>query len=162
MEAFRFLPRRIYLDTSTLQTIFDNGEVIWEGEPFRPSAKAARMPGMAKEVEALRLIFMVNERAGFEFVVTAANLRGVVNWDRRRYTQWVRDVEDTWLIQSAGAEEPPKSEIFDEPRFGNISSNDRRFLQSALDWRCDASLTMERRLPTQAFYIERVTGLDCG
>jgi hypothetical protein len=37
--------------------------------------------------------------------------------------------------------------------------NDRQLLQEALDWRCDAFMTMERRLPTAATFIERETGL---
>ena len=40
-----------------------------------------------------------------------------------------------------------------------ISSKDRRLLQDALDWRCDAFMTMERRLPTAAAFIERETEL---
>ncbi len=40
-----------------------------------------------------------------------------------------------------------------------ISAKDRRLLQEALDWRCDAFMTMERRLPTAAAFIERHTGL---
>ena len=40
-----------------------------------------------------------------------------------------------------------------------ISVKDRRLLQEALDWRCDAFMTMERRLPTAAAFIERQTGL---
>jgi hypothetical protein len=38
--------------------------------------------------------------------------------------------------------------IFDDRRFGMISVKDRRLLQEALDWHCDAFMTMERRLPT--------------
>ena len=48
------------------------------------------------------MIFMVNERAMFEFVVTEASLREVVNRTHPGYTQWVYDVLDTWLIQSEG------------------------------------------------------------
>jgi type II secretory pathway component PulL len=40
-----------------------------------------------------------------------------------------------------------------------ISVKDRQLLQEALDWRCDAFMTMERRLPTAAAFIERQTGL---
>jgi hypothetical protein len=35
------------------------------------------------------MIFIVNERAMFEFVVTEAGLREVVNQTRPSYTQWV-------------------------------------------------------------------------
>ena len=49
--------------------------------------------------------------------------------------------------------------IFDDRRFGMISVKDRRLLQEALDWHCDAFMTMERRLPTAAPFNERETGL---
>ena len=68
------------------------------------------------------------------------------------------DVLDTWLIQSAG-EEPVPTSTFVDRRFGNISVKDRRLLQDALDVGCDGFLTMERRLPAQADFIQRATGL---
>jgi hypothetical protein len=40
-----------------------------------------------------------------------------------------------------------------------ISVKDRRLRQDALDWRCDAFLTMERRLPKAAEFIEQETEL---
>jgi hypothetical protein len=56
VSAWISLPRRIYLDTSTLQTVYDYGEVIWEGEPFEPIGRAAKVQGLAEEVDALRMI----------------------------------------------------------------------------------------------------------
>jgi len=41
-----------------------------------------------------------------------------------------------------------------------ISVMDCRLLQEALDWRCDAFMTMERRLPTAAPFIKQETGLQ--
>ena len=76
-----------------------------------------------------------------------------------RFTQWVYDVLDTWLIQSEGEEPPAPGTILENPRFGMISVKDRQLLQEALDWRCDAFLTMERRLPTAAAFVEQETGL---
>ncbi len=76
-RAWLGLPRRIYLDTSALQSIHDFGEVIFEGEPFAPVGRAARVEGLAAELEALQKIRPVNQRARFEFVVTAASLREV-------------------------------------------------------------------------------------
>src|SRR5258708_14314149 len=66
------LPRRIYLDTSTLQKLYDFGGGIFQGEPFRPVRRAAPVHGLADEIHALRRIFMVNERARFDFVGTHA------------------------------------------------------------------------------------------
>ena len=102
---------------------------------------------------------MVNERAMFEFVVTQASLREVVNRTHPGYTQWVYDVLDTWLIQSESEESPAPGRTFEDRRFGMISVEDRRLLQEALDWRCEAFMTMERRLPTAAAFIELQTGL---
>ena len=117
------------------------------------------MQGLADEIDALRMIFMVNERAMFEFVVTEASLREVVNRTHPSYTQWVYDVLDTWLIQSEGEKPPTPGTTFEDRRFGMISVKDRRLLQEALDWRCDAFMTMERRLPTAAAFVKRETGL---
>lgn len=153
------LPRRIYLDTSALQSLHDFGGQVFEGEPFVPAGRAGKVQGLADELDALRMIFTVNERAMFEFVVTEASLREVVARDRPRFTQWVNDVLDVWLIQSAGKEPPTPGTTFDDRRFGMISFKDRRLLQEALDWQCDAFMTMERRLPSAAEFIERETGL---
>jgi hypothetical protein len=157
--AWTSLPRRIYLDTSTLQKLHDFGGEVFEGEPFVPVGRAAKVKGLAGELDALWMIFLVNQRAMFEFVVTEASLREVVARDKSRFTQWVFDVLDTWLIQSEGEEQPQPGTTFDDSRFGMISAMDRRLLQDALDWRCDAFMTMERRLPTAAVFIERETGL---
>jgi hypothetical protein len=157
--AWLSLPRRIYLDTSTLQKLYDFGGEIFEGEPFEPVGRSARVHGLADEIDAMRMIFMINERAMFEFVVTEASLREVVNRAHPRYTQWVYDVLDTWLIQSEGEQPPTPGRTFDDRRFGMISVKDSQLLQEALDWRCDAFMTMERRLPTAATFIERETGL---
>ena len=159
VSAWLSLPRRIYLDTSTLQKLFDYGGVIFEGEPFEPVGRATRVKGLSDELDALRMIFLVNERAMFGFVVTDASLREVEGRDDPRYTQWVYDVLDTWLIQSASQEPPVPGTTFEDRRFGMISMKDRRLLQEALDWRCDAFLTMERRLPTAAAFIEHESGL---
>jgi hypothetical protein len=106
VRAWLSLPRRIYLDTSTLQKLYDFGAEIFEGKPFEPGGRASRVQGLADEVDALRRIFMVNKRPMFEFVVTEASLREVVNRAHPGYTQWVYDVLGTWLIQSEGEERP--------------------------------------------------------
>jgi hypothetical protein len=52
VTAWLLLPRRIYLDTSTLQKLFDYGDVIFEGEPFKPVGRAARVKGLSDELGA--------------------------------------------------------------------------------------------------------------
>jgi len=159
-RAWLSLPRRIYLDTSTLQSIHDFGGVIFEEESFSPVGRAARVEGLAAELDALRKVLLVNQRAMFEFVVTAASLREVQARNRTQFTQWVCDVVDTWLIQSEGQYPPTPGTTFGDPRFGMVSQKDHRLLQEALDWKCEAFVTMERRLPTAAAFIQWETRLQ--
>ena len=44
------LPRRIYLDTGTLQTTYDYGKTLWENELFEPLPRDVKVPGLADEV----------------------------------------------------------------------------------------------------------------
>jgi hypothetical protein len=70
VQAWLALPRRVYLDTSTLQTLYGFGDVVFEAEPFVPRGRASRVEGFVDELTALHDIFLVNERARFEFAVT--------------------------------------------------------------------------------------------
>jgi hypothetical protein len=80
--------------------------------------------------------------------------RGFQPW-QPSYTQWVRDVEDTWLIQSAGL----SPEATDQPRIGSVSTKDWVLIADALNTECDVFLTMDGPLVAQASVIERKTGL---
>jgi hypothetical protein len=44
VEAWLTLPRRIYLDTGTLQTLYDYGETLWDNEPFEPLRRDRQVP----------------------------------------------------------------------------------------------------------------------
>jgi hypothetical protein len=159
VRAFTALPKRIYLDSCTLQAMYDFGGVVFESEPFEPIGRAAKVEGFEDELDALRMIFLVNQRAMFEFVVTETSLREVVDRGRRGYTEWVHDVRDTWLVQSADVDIPPWGRTFLHRRFGMISRKDRILLQDALDLDCDAFMTMEQKLPTNDAFIEKWSGL---
>lgn len=153
--VFTGLPTRLYLDTGVLQRLWDFGGVVWEDEPFEPSARAARVPHLADDLEALRRIFEVNDRAGFEFVVTEASLREVEARGQAGYTRWVRDVEDTWLVQSEGVVHEPVA----VERLGSVSSKDWLLVHDALTTLCDGFLTVDRPLASQAPILVRKTGL---
>ena len=45
-------PRRIYLDTATLQTLYDYGETLWDNEPFEPLRRDRQVPGLSDELDA--------------------------------------------------------------------------------------------------------------
>lgn len=153
------LPRRIYLDTSTLQTIFDFGAEIFDGVEFTAVNRASRVEGLADEVDALRRILLVNQRAMFELAVTAASLREVHARHHDAYMKWAYEVAETWDSQCEGKDPPGSGVNLEDGHFGMLSTKDRCLLQEALDWRCQAFLTMERRLPRAAKFLQYQTGL---
>ena len=155
LDDWRSLPRRLYLDSGVLQVLFDYGETIWEDEPFVPTPRDRDVAGRREDVDALRFIMAINERAHFEFVVTAASIREVDNRGERRYAIWVRDVLDTWLVQSEG-EEPV---VLDRDRDPNVSTKDWLLLRDALAHRCDTFLTVDGPLVGQGANVEGRLGI---
>ena len=106
------------------------------------------------------MILKVNKRAQFEFVVSDASMKEVAARLEGRFLQWATDVRTTWNAQSEGETFEPSAELLSEPRFGMISRKDRILLQEAIDLRCDAFLTMERKLPTAAEFVRREGGIS--
>ena len=104
LSSWAALPRRLFLDTSTLQTLFDYGEHVWDNQTFVAIDRDRSFPGLEDEVGALRLIMAVNARAGFQFVVTDASLREVDDRHHQTYTSWARDVRDAWCQRRAGTD----------------------------------------------------------
>jgi len=86
--AWQRISRRTYLDTSALQAIFDNGGMIFEDEAYSPSSRALKVQGHQDDVEALRAILRVNERARFEFVVTDESVSEVDGSNEKGFSQW--------------------------------------------------------------------------
>jgi hypothetical protein len=97
-EQFAALPRRIFLDTSTLQTLESYGSFIWENEEPDLAASIHRIPGGCQELDALRSVFLVNERARFEFALSEHSLGEVAARGDSRYLQWAYDVMDHWEV----------------------------------------------------------------
>ena len=55
VRAWLSLPRRIYLDTSTLQNLYDFGGEIFEASHFNRAAGRPRVQGLADEIGALQI-----------------------------------------------------------------------------------------------------------
>jgi hypothetical protein len=162
-HPFERLPRRIFLDSCTAQTLRDYGEYIYEGEPIPGSGSIHRIPNGLANLEALRYIFLVNERALFEWIVSRNSLREADNKRDPGHMQWLWDIADHSITCLEGTGQTPESEALaarlKEPKFGYLSAKDRLLLEDALALRCDAFLTVERRLPRNAGHIERELGI---
>jgi hypothetical protein len=74
-DRFEALPRRLFVDSSTLQAMLDCGGAVFEGEEPPAGSRAIVIPGFLDDLEALRLIFLVNERAMFDVVLSSAASR---------------------------------------------------------------------------------------
>lgn len=157
------LPRRIFLDSCTAQTLRDYDYSIYEGEPIPETDRIHRVPAGIENVEALRQIFLINERALFEWIVSDASMQEAYEKGDSGHMQWLREIAHHSAVCLNGDASTPQSESvakrLDELMFGYLSGKDRLLLRHAILLRCEAFLTMERRLPRNAAHIERELGL---
>jgi hypothetical protein len=91
---FEEMPRRIFLDSSTLQTLQDYGGFLYENEPIDISDPIHRDPRGIAKLEALRNIMQVAKRAPFEFALSNNSFAEVQAKGDSRYLQWAYDVLD--------------------------------------------------------------------
>ena len=165
-DSFAALPRRLFLDSSTLQTLLDYGETVFEGvEPPRGD-RAHRMPGFLDDLDALHKVFLVNDRAMFDIVLSDDSLREVAEKGDAAYMRWALDVLDHWRARideyrggAFGGQGLIVSTRLDEPRFGYLSVKDKGLIRDALALECDAFLTMEKRLARNSRDLEGQLGL---
>ncbi len=157
------LPRRIFLDSCTAQTLRDYGGYIYEGELIEADDPIHRVTDGIANVEALRNIFLVNERALFEWIVSSGSVKEAGAKRDPGYLQWLWDIADhaDTCLESSGAtqESEALAARLDERKFGYLSKEDRLLLQHAVILRCEAFLTMERRLPRNSAHVQREVGI---
>ena len=163
------LPGRLFLDSSTLQTLEAYGEFVYDGDSIEPGARILAVPDGMRNCEALRDIMIVFQRGMFQLVLSENSLREVLARGRPTYLNWALEVLDycqgilSQYVES-GADAfsgggPRLSEKITGPQFGYLSKKDRALLADALALECDAFLTMDKKLARNAVHVERETGL---
>jgi hypothetical protein len=79
------------------------------------------------------------------------------------HMQWLWDIADHAEVCLEGDGPTVESRTFasqlGEPKFGYLSEKDRLLLREAVLLRCEAFLTVERRLPRNAAHLERELGI---
>lgn len=152
------LPRRIFLDSCTVQTLRSYDYFIYEGEPVSSTDRINKIPDGISNIEALRNIFLVSQRALFEWIVSQGSLEEARDKRDEGHLQWLYDIADHSEVCLANDGPTAESETLGarlrEPKFGYLSVKDRRLLQEAVILRCEAFLTVERKLPRNSRHIK--------
>jgi hypothetical protein len=163
-RSFESLPRRIFLDTCTAQTLRNYGSYIYEGEPIENSDRILRVPNGLANLDALRNIFLISERALFEWIVSHNSLREAYDKGDAGHMQWLWDIADHSEVcledDVPTTESKERATRLAETKFGYLSHKDRALLRDAIFLRCEAFLTVERRLPRNAKHIQRELGIE--
>ncbi|WP_413207596.1 hypothetical protein [Rhodospirillum sp. A1_3_36] len=155
-------PRRIYLDTGAFQAIQECGGFVFgeddmpEAEDFnsRSCPQILRRPDGQEILEYLRYIFMFDQRAMFDWIVSPASLAEIDAARCEARSRYARDVMDHSSI--CVADNPPSltaaemAKLMADPRFAGISTADRKLLVEAVALECDVFLTIEKKLPKSA------------
>ena len=161
--AFESSPRRIFLDSCAAQTLRDYGGYIYEGEPIPESDRIHGVTSGIANIKALRNVFLVNERAMFEWIVSNGSMQEAHDKGDSGHMRWLWDIADHSEVCLEGDGPTPESESLaarlDETRFGYLSEKDRLLLRHAIILRCEAFLTVERRLPRNGAHIEQELGI---
>ena len=162
-STFEEVPRRIFLDSSALQTLQTYGGFLYENEPLPLGNCIRRDPQGVAKLDALRIIMQVAERAPFEFALSSNSFAEVHQRGDARYLRWAYDVLDHWLACLEASEQPqgdPQAlAAIDSTSYDYLGSGDRALLKDALARECDAFLTMENKLPKCSEHIHKTLGI---
>lgn len=162
-SRFEDIPRRVFLDSSVLQTLQMYGGFLYENEPLPPGDRMRQDPKGVAKLDAPRFIMQVAERAPFEFALSANSFVEVQRKGDSSYLQWAYDVLDHWLAcleeseKLCGDSEPLAA--IESHAHDYLGRGDRALLKDAIALECDAFLTMENKLPKSAGHLERALGI---
>jgi len=167
--SFEELPRRLFVDSSTLQRLESYGEFIYDGGSIDEDDRIWLIPGGVDDIQALRRIMFVGQRACFELVLSDNSFREVEDSGRVSYIMWAYEVVGYWkdlLRNYADHGVAPFSGKGEElarklntSKFGYFGAKDRLLIRDAVLLECHAFLTMDKKLAKNAVHIEKEMGL---
>lgn len=157
------MPQRIFLDSSTLQTLQNYGGFLYENEPICENDPIHRdRDGIAK-LQALQSIMQIAERAPFEFALSENSFVEVKRRGDQAYLEWAYDVLDHWItcVDESGIPECSREALkcLDSSALGYLGNGDRALLRDAIMFGCDTFLTMENKLPKNSNHLRQSLGI---
>src|SRR5690349_14493315 len=127
-RAFESLPRRIFLDSCTAQVLREYGGYIYEAEPIPSIDRLHNVTDGIANIEALHDIFLINERAQFEWIVSRGSMREAEDKRDPGHMQWLWDIADHSAVclerDGPTAESTALAVRLDESKFGYLSDKD--------------------------------------
>lgn len=144
--------------------INETEEYIFEGEEIAPENRWLKRYGI-KELEALRKIMLLDDRAMFDFIVSRKSFEEVqasINIHLLNlFSRFAEHVEAIFFEYNSLEGTGEKiSDLLDGPQFGYLSLDDRLLLKHAVLLECDAFLTLDLKLTTHSMHLKRVLGID--
>lgn len=113
-----------------------------ESEPITDTDRIRRVTEGLANIEALRNIFLINERASFEWIVSYGSLMEAHVKQDSGHIQWLLDIADhseRYLLDDGlTVENRVLAARLSEQKYGYVSEKDRRLLRDAVLLRCEA------------------------
>jgi hypothetical protein len=162
------IPGRIFLDSSTLQTLQDYGEYIYDGGEIAQENRIWSIPDGFANLKALRQLMLVGNRGTLQLVLSHNSLKEVFDRGSSDYLQWAFEMLAYWEGCLAAYEDSNSafsgrgillSRKLQKHQFGYLSTKDATLIEDAVLLECDVFLTMERRLPRNASHLEQKLGI---
>jgi len=149
--SFKDIPGRIFLDTCSVNFIFDHGDVIFEGE--RPFAAMSKRD--MNDVMSFRGLFQTGSRASWQLAVSPLvydEVQKIPKQDRRASVErWFLQLWEYWMtivdeqqlrIPTLGDRSQTRlSEPYPEILKVLPDRNDRVLIAHALAYKCDCFCT---------------------
>jgi len=90
------LPKRMFMDSSVLQTLGDYGEYVYDGGELKYNFAILKTPN-GLNLNALRYIMEVAQRINFEFALSKNSLNEVYAKHDFNYIQWAHEMLSYWI-----------------------------------------------------------------
>jgi hypothetical protein len=152
--VFRKMPRRVFLDTSSLNFILEYGEYIHDA--VSPPATLSRW--VIDDIDAFYNIFLIGERASWQLAISPLTYKEVItnneSTKRHHLEKWFTDVWDYWLSILEGDNDLPSFAEAECTKIELLSSGildilddveDRMLICDAIVYRCDCFCTTDWR-----------------
>ena len=155
---------RVFLDTCTLQFLYDYGEYVFESNRSVIDQSIDKYPNGEQNLEALHDIMEVNSAGSpsFSFVLSDTSIDEIERRWESGFTYYGYDVLDICHITvtelgtdafSGGGHQ--WAEILQQDQFNYLSNADRQLITDALLEECEYFLTVEEKLPKQANHLNQ-------